>query len=104
MLILCTNDDGYLARGLGVLSEAARPLGEVHVVAPDREQSATSHSLTMHVPIRTRSVGERTHSVTGTPTAELAEHLAAVATGEATPGSATGRVSAGARPRRTRRT
>jgi 5'-nucleotidase len=68
MLILCTNDDGYLARGLRVLAEAARPLGEVHVVAPDREQSATSHSLTMHVPIRARSVGERTHSVTGTPT------------------------------------
>lgn len=68
MLILCTNDDGYLARGLRVLAEAAAPLGEVHVVAPDREQSATSHSLTMHVPIRARSVGERTHSVTGTPT------------------------------------
>jgi len=68
MLILCTNDDGYLARGLRVLTEAAEPLGEVHVVAPDREQSATSHSLTMHVPVRARSVGERTHSVTGTPT------------------------------------
>jgi 5'-nucleotidase len=68
MLILCTNDDGYLARGLRVLADAARPLGDVHVVAPDREQSATSHSLTMHVPIRARSVGERTHSVTGTPT------------------------------------
>jgi 5'-nucleotidase len=68
MLILCTNDDGYLARGLKVLADAARPLGEVHVVAPDREQSATSHSLTMHVPIRARSVGENTHSVSGTPT------------------------------------
>ena len=68
MLILCTNDDGYLARGLRVLTEAAQTLGEVHVVAPDREQSATSHSLTMHVPVRARSVGERTHSVTGTPT------------------------------------
>jgi 5'-nucleotidase len=68
MLILCTNDDGYLARGLRVLADAARPLGEVHVVAPDREQSATSHSLTMHVPVRARGVGERVHSVTGTPT------------------------------------
>jgi 5'-nucleotidase len=68
MLILCTNDDGYLARGLRLLAEAARPLGEVHVVAPDREQSGTSHSLTMHLPVRARSVGERTHSVTGTPT------------------------------------
>ncbi|HEX2202184.1 MAG TPA: 5'/3'-nucleotidase SurE [Longimicrobium sp.] len=68
MLILCTNDDGYLAPGLGVLTEAARGLGEVHVVAPDREQSATSHSLTMHVPLRAREVRERVHSVTGTPT------------------------------------
>src|SRR3712207_5081912 len=68
MLILCTNDDGYLARGIGVLAEAARGLGDVHVVAPDREQSATSHSLTMHVPLRTRQVAERVHYVTGTPT------------------------------------
>jgi 5'-nucleotidase len=68
MLILCTNDDGYLARGLKVLSDAAQALGEVYVVAPDREQSATSHSLTMHVPIRALDVSERTWSVTGTPT------------------------------------
>lgn len=68
MLILCTNDDGYLAPGLSVLAEAARALGEVHVVAPDREQSATSHSLTMHVPLRARQVAEGVHSVSGTPT------------------------------------
>jgi 5'-nucleotidase len=68
MLILCTNDDGYLAPGLGVLAEAARTLGEVHVVAPDREQSATSHSLTMHLPLRAREVQPGMHSVTGTPT------------------------------------
>ena len=68
MLILCTNDDGYLAPGLGVLSTAARALGEVHVVAPDREQSATSHSLTMHLPLRAREVSEHVHYVTGTPT------------------------------------
>ena len=68
MLILCTNDDGYLAPGIGVLAEAARDLGEVHVVAPDREQSATSHSLTMHLPLRAGRVDERKHYVTGTPT------------------------------------
>ena len=68
MLILCTNDDGYLAPGLAVLAEAAQALGEVHVVAPDREQSATSHSLTMHVPVRARHVRDGVHSVTGTPT------------------------------------
>jgi len=52
MRILCSNDDGILARGLDVLERAARPLGEVWVVAPDREQSATSHALTLHHPLR----------------------------------------------------
>jgi 5'-nucleotidase len=68
MLILCTNDDGYMAPGLAALAEAAAPLGEVYVVAPDREQSATSHSLTMHVPLRAREVKPGWHAVTGTPT------------------------------------
>lgn len=68
MFILCTNDDGYLAPGLSVLADAARALGEVHVVAPDREQSATSHSLTMHFPLRARLVREGIHHVDGTPT------------------------------------
>lgn len=69
MLILCTNDDGYLAAGLDTLARAARELGEeVRVVAPDREQSASSHSLTMHFPLRAHAVGEDTHRVDGTPT------------------------------------
>lgn len=68
MLILCTNDDGYLATGLRVLAEAARAVGEVRIVAPDREQSATSHSLTMHFPLRARRVAEDTFTVDGTPT------------------------------------
>ncbi len=68
MRILCTNDDGYLSTGLRVLSGAARGLGEVHIVAPDREQSASSHSLTMHFPLRARRVREDTHHVDGTPT------------------------------------
>jgi 5'-nucleotidase len=68
MFILCTNDDGYLAPGISVLADAARALGEVHVVAPDREQSATSHSLTMHFPLRARRVRDGVHHVDGTPT------------------------------------
>lgn len=68
MLILCTNDDGYLAPGIGILSEAARGLGEVRVVAPDREQSAMSHALTMHFPLRARKVRDGVHHVDGTPT------------------------------------
>jgi 5'-nucleotidase len=67
MRILVTNDDGYLALGIRALSEAVAPLGEVHVVAPDREQSATSHSLTMHHPLRVRSV-RGVDVVDGTPT------------------------------------
>lgn len=68
MNILCTNDDGYLARGLSVLRSAADPLGRVSVVAPDREQSATSHSLTIHHPLRSREAEAGVHVVDGTPT------------------------------------
>jgi 5'-nucleotidase len=66
--LLCTNDDGYLAFGLDCLVQAAEPLGEVTVVAPDREQSATSHSLTLHHPLRVKVRGERRYQVDGTPT------------------------------------
>jgi len=68
MEILCTNDDGYLAKGLQVLASAARPLGRVTVVAPDREQSATSHSLTLHHPLRSRRASDGALVVDGTPT------------------------------------
>lgn len=68
MRLLCTNDDGYLAHGLACLVRAAEPLGEVTVVAPDREQSATSHSLTLHHPIRAVQRAERRYQVDGTPT------------------------------------
>jgi 5'-nucleotidase len=68
MRFLVTNDDGYLAPGIGVLTRVAARLGDVDVVAPDREQSATSHSLTMHRPLRVRQVHEGTRVVDGTPT------------------------------------
>jgi 5'-nucleotidase len=68
MNILCTNDDGYLATGLRVLASAARGLGSVTVVAPDREQSATSHSLTLHHPLRARRATDGAWVVDGTPT------------------------------------
>lgn len=66
--ILCTNDDGYLAPGLDLLKRVASRLGEVTVVAPDREQSATSHSLTLHRPLRIKTSQERVYHVDGTPT------------------------------------
>ncbi len=68
MLLLCSNDDGILARGLECLERAVRPFGSVFVVAPDREQSATSHSLTLHHPLRPIQLGENRWQVDGTPT------------------------------------
>jgi len=68
MQILVTNDDGYLATGLRTLVRAAARIGTVHVVAPDREQSATSHSLTLHYPLRVRSTEDGMRVVDGTPT------------------------------------
>ncbi len=68
MQILCTNDDGFLATGLRVLASAAGSLGAVTVVAPDREQSATSNSLTIHNPLRSRETSDGTLVVDGTPT------------------------------------
>jgi 5'-nucleotidase len=68
MRLLLSNDDGILAQGLECLIAAAEPLGEVWVVAPDREQSATSHSLTLHHPVRPTKRGERRWQVDGTPT------------------------------------
>jgi 5'-nucleotidase len=65
---LVTNDDGIHARGLSLLTESARGLGEIVVVAPDRQQSASSHSLTMHRPLRASRVGEGRYVVDGTPT------------------------------------
>jgi 5'-nucleotidase len=67
MRILVTNDDGYLALGIRALREAAAAHGDVQVVAPDREQSATSHSLTMHHPLRVRTIRD-VRVVDGTPT------------------------------------
>ena len=55
--ILVSNDDGIDSPGLAALVEAVLPLGEVWVVAPDREQSAASHSLSLHRPLRIKEHG-----------------------------------------------
>jgi 5'-nucleotidase len=68
MRILVSNDDGVLAPGLGVLAEACRRVGQVTVVAPDREQSGTSHSLTLHHPLRAQRRHDGSFQVDGTPT------------------------------------
>jgi 5'-nucleotidase len=66
--ILITNDDGLDAEGLTVLERAARRLGRVTVVAPEREQSASSHAISMRDPIRVRRRADGRIAVGGTPT------------------------------------
>jgi 5'-nucleotidase len=68
MKILCCNDDGIGARGLEALTGICAGIGEVYTVAPDREQSATSHSLTLFKPLRATPRGPRRWQVDGTPT------------------------------------
>jgi len=66
--ILVSNDDGIHAPGLVALATALEALGEVYVVAPDREQSAVGHALTLHRPLRVEPLAARRFSVNGTPT------------------------------------
>jgi len=68
MKILLSNDDGILASGLALLGEVCATVGQVTVVAPDREQSATSHSLTLHRPLRSTRRADGSFQVDGTPT------------------------------------
>ncbi len=68
MKILVTNDDGIHAPGIEALAEALRGVGEVAVVAPDRERSAVSHALTLHHPLRAECLGPGRFAVDGTPT------------------------------------
>jgi 5'-nucleotidase len=65
--ILVSNDDGYLATGINALADALAEIAEVTVVAPDRNQSGASNSLTLHTPLRVHSIGERRYFVNGTP-------------------------------------
>ncbi|MCB1213927.1 MAG: 5'/3'-nucleotidase SurE [Deltaproteobacteria bacterium] len=67
MLILLCNDDGIHAEGLHTLYESIKSLGRVVVVAPDQEQSASSHSITLHQPLRLKKHQQNFYSVTGTP-------------------------------------
>ena len=66
--ILISNDDGYVSEGLRALVDAVSPLGEVWVVAPEAEQSASSHAISIHRPLRIREVRERWYAIDGTPT------------------------------------
>ena len=66
--LLITNDDGYDARGIQILARALEGLGDIFVVAPAAEQSASSHSLTLRKRLTTERVADRRFKVHGTPT------------------------------------
>jgi 5'-nucleotidase len=80
-LILCANDDGYFSKGLRAAALALSSFAHVVVVAPETEQSATSHSLTLHRPLRLRRIAKEaevdTYALDGTPAdcVYLALHL-----------------------------
>ncbi|MDH3266242.1 MAG: 5'/3'-nucleotidase SurE [Gammaproteobacteria bacterium] len=67
MKILVSNDDGYLATGINVLTDALSAIADVVVVAPDRNRSAASNSLTLNDPLRVSKVGKNRYKVNGTP-------------------------------------
>ncbi len=68
MHILLSNDDGYFAPGIRCLAEALASLAQVTTVAPDRNRSGASNSLTLDYPLRTFQVSETVTAVDGTPT------------------------------------
>jgi len=69
MRILISNDDGINSEGLHLLAGALNELAcEVFIVAPDRDQSAASHSLSLHRPLRAEKINSHTYAVDGTPT------------------------------------
>jgi 5'-nucleotidase len=68
MRILLSNDDGYFAPGLSILAEALKPLAEITVVAPERNRSGASNSLTLDRPLTVRQAPNGFYFVNGTPT------------------------------------
>src|SRR5262252_6042872 len=66
-LILVTNDDGVGAPGIAAAREALREIGDVIVAAPDRERSASSHSISLDRPLRVDEVDEGMFAIDGTP-------------------------------------
>ncbi len=68
MRILLSNDDGYQADGLATLALSLRGVAELVIVAPDRNQSGASHSLTLDRPLRVAQTSDGMYYVNGTPT------------------------------------
>lgn len=68
MKILISNDDGYMAQGIRVLADAMSSLGNITVVAPDRNRSGASNSLTLENPLRVSRLDNGVYRIEGTPT------------------------------------
>ncbi len=68
MHILISNDDGVYAKGLAVLAAALKPLADIDIVAPDRNRSGASNSLTLDAPLHVKRLENGAYSVEGTPT------------------------------------
>lgn len=92
--ILLSNDDGVYARGLGVLFESMQEIGDVAVVAPDRNRSGASNSLTLSSPLRIQQLDNGMISVEGTPTDCV--HLAITGILKKTPDMVVSGINAGA--------
>jgi len=67
LIILVTNDDGIYSKGIFALAKTLQGIGDVFVVAPDREKSAIAHSLTLHRPLRVEKIRKNFYAVDGTP-------------------------------------
>jgi len=66
--ILLSNDDGVHAQGIHALAESLQDIAEVTIVAPDRNRSGASNSLTLEQPLRVTEIADKVYSVQGTPT------------------------------------
>lgn len=94
MRILLSNDDGYQAPGLAALAEELARLAEITVVAPERNRSGASNSLTLEMPIRAQATANGFISVEGTPTDCV--HLAITGLLEQEPDMVVAGINAGA--------
>jgi 5'-nucleotidase len=94
MNILISNDDGYLAPGIAALASALADMSTIHVVAPDRDRSGASNSLTLDSPIRAKQGDNGFICVDGTPTDCV--HLAITGLLEAEPDMVVAGINAGA--------
>ena len=94
MHILVSNDDGYMAKGLSALADALVSVGDITVVAPDRNYSGASHSLTLDNPLRVNQLDSGVYRVEGTPTDCI--HLAITGLLDAEPDMVVAGINAGA--------